>query len=115
MLASGDVVGVDLGIPAGHEAGLRRPAIVVTSQRVIDAGSNVIHVVPLTTTIRGFGSEVVIEPDDRNGVSVKSAAQCQHVRAVSTSGVDEILGNTGVVALSHIREIIGLILDLPVR
>ncbi len=115
MLTSGDVVGVDLGIPAGHEAGLRRPAIVVTSQRVIDAGSNVIHVVPLTTTIRGFGSEVVIEPDDRNGVSVKSAAQCQHVRAVSVDRVNEVRGNVGAVALGQIRDIIGLILDLPVR
>lgn len=112
MLTSGDVVGIDLGMPAGHEAGLRRPAIAVTAQRVIDAGSKVIHVVPLTTTIRGFGSEVVIEPDSRNGVSVRSAAQCQHVRAVSVDRVDEVLGNVGAVALSHIREILGLILDL---
>lgn len=115
MLISGDVIGVDLGMPAGHEAGLRRPAVVVTSQRVIDAGSTVIHVVPLTTSIRGFGSEIVIDPDDRNGVSVSSAAQCQHIRAVSVDRVDEVSGNVGAIALSHIREVISLILDLPVK
>lgn len=87
--------------------------MVVTSQRVVDAGSEVIHVIPLTTTIRTFGSEVVIEPDDRNGVFTTSAAQCQHIRAVSVDRVDDVLGNVGVVALSHIREIIGLILDIP--
>ena len=113
MLTSGDVVGVDLGMSAGHEAGLRRPAIVVTSQRVIDAGSNVIHVVPLTAAIRGFGSEIVIEPDARNGISISSAAQCQHIRAVSVDRVDDVLGNIGAIALAHIREIIGLILDVP--
>ena len=113
MLISGDVVEIDLGVPTGHEAGLRRPAVVMTSQRVIDAGSKVVHVVPLTTTLRGFGSEVVVEPDGRNGVSVSSAAQCQHIRAVSTDRVDTVLGNVGPVALSHIREIIGLILDIP--
>ncbi len=112
MLTSGDVVGIDLGMPAGHKAGLRRPAIVVTAQRVIDAGSNVVHVVPLTTTIRGFGSEVIIEPDGRNGVSASSAAQCQHVRSVSVDRIDGVLGNVGPVALSHIREILGLILDV---
>lgn len=113
MLISGDVVGIDLGLPAGHEADLRRPAVVVTSQRVVDAGSEVIHVVPLTTTIRGFGSEVVIEPDGGNGISITSAAQCQHVRAVSADRVSEVRGNVGAVTLSRIREIIGLILDIP--
>ncbi|MCJ7782109.1 MAG: type II toxin-antitoxin system PemK/MazF family toxin [Acidimicrobiia bacterium] len=113
MLTSGDVIGIDLGMPAGHEAGLRRPAIVVTSQRIIDAGSNVIHVVPLTTTIRGSGAEIVIESDGRSGVSEDSAAQCQHIRAVSTDRVDEVRGNIGAVALVQIREVIGLILDIP--
>ncbi len=113
MLTSGDVAEIDLGFPAGHEAGLRRPVIIVTSQRVIDAGSNVIHVVPLTTTIRGFGSEVIIEPDGRNGISASSAAQCQHIRAVSTDRIEAVVGNVGAVALSHVREVIGLILDVP--
>ncbi|MEA2025044.1 MAG: type II toxin-antitoxin system PemK/MazF family toxin [Actinomycetota bacterium] len=113
MLTSGDVVEIDLGFPAGHESGLRRPAIIVTSQRVIDAGSNVVHGVPLTTTIRGFGSEVMIEPDGRNGISSSSAAQCQHIRAVSTDRIEAVVGNVGAVALSHIREVIGLILDVP--
>ena len=113
MLISGDVVRIDLGLPAGHEAGLRRPAVVVTSQRVVDAGSEVIHVVPLTTTIRGFGSEVVIEPDGGNGISTPSAAQCQRVRAVSVDRVSEVRGNVGAIALSHIREVLALILDIP--
>jgi len=113
MLISGDIVEIDLGLPAGHEAGLRRPAVVVTAQRVIDSGSEVIHVVPLTTTIRRFGSEITIEPDGRDGVSNASAAQCQHVRAISTGRIDSVRGNVGAVALSHIREIIGLILDIP--
>jgi hypothetical protein len=56
MLNSGDVITLDLGAPAGREAGLRRPAVVVTAQRLLDTGPSVVNVVPLTTTIRDFGN-----------------------------------------------------------
>ena len=113
MLTSGDVVDLDLGEPAGREAGFRRPAVVVTAQRILDAGPNVVQVVPLTTTIRGFGSEVRVEPDSANGLDQPSAAPCQHVRAVSIGRVDRTRGNVGVVVLTQIRDVIGLILDIP--
>ncbi|MEA2002477.1 MAG: hypothetical protein U9N84_11445 [Actinomycetota bacterium] len=60
-----------------------------------------------------LGSEIVVEPDDGNGLEYASAAQCQHVRAVSIARVDRVRGNVGAVALSQIRDIIGLILDTP--
>jgi len=113
MLNSGDIVELDLGIPAGREAGLRRPAVVATAQRILEASPSVIQVVPLTTTIRGFGSEILIEPDEPNGLDRPAAAQCQHFRAVSVGRVDRVLGNVGAVALTQIRETLGLILDIP--
>ena len=113
MLTSGDVVELDLGLPAGREAGFRHPAVVVTAQRILDAGPNVVQVVPLTTTIRGFGSEVAVDPDDDNGLEGVSAAQCQHVRAVSIGRVNRVRGNVGSIALTQIRDVIGLILDVP--
>ena len=95
MLNSGDIVELNLGIPSGREAGLRRPAVVATAQRLLDASPSVIQVVPLTTTLRGFGSEVLLEPDDANGLNRTSAAQCQHIRAVSVGRVEQVLGNVG--------------------
>ena len=76
MLNSGDIVELDLGIPSGREAGLRRPAVVVTAQRILEASPSIVQVVPLTTTLRGLGSEVLLEPDDANGLDRTSAAQC---------------------------------------
>ncbi len=113
MLTSGDVIDVDLGVPAGSEAGLLHPAIVVTAQRILDALPAVIQIVPLTTTIRAFGSEVQIQPDPTNGLTQVSAVQCQHVRAVSTSRTATVRGNIGPVTLAQIRETIALILDIP--
>jgi mRNA interferase MazF len=83
MLTSGDVVDLDLGSPKGHEAGLRRPVVVVTAQEILDESANVVQVVPLTTTVRPFGSEVEIHADENNGLESDSAAQCQHIRSVA--------------------------------
>lgn len=113
MPNSGDVVDLDLGAPAGREAGFRHPGVLVTAQRVLNAGPSVVHVVPVTTTIRRFHSEIVIEPDEANGLVAHSAAQCQHLRAVSTSRIVATRGNVGPAVLAQLRETIAVILDLP--
>ena len=113
MLTSGDVVDLDLGAPAGSEAGFRRPAVVVSAQRVLDAAPSVVHVVPLTSTVRGLASEVEIDADAANGLDVLSAAQCQHIRAVAARRIDGSRGNVGNTALAQIRDLLGLILDIP--
>ena len=113
MLTSGDVVMIDLGTPTGREAGFRHLAVVVTAQRVIDAGAAVVQVVPLTSRVRGFASEVEVDAEPSNGLTRRSAAQCQHVRAVATSRLEDRLGNIGAASLTQIREVLGLILDVP--
>jgi len=112
MLTSGDVVDLDLGSPKGREAGLRRPVVVVTAQEILDESANVIQVVPLTSTIRGFGSEVEITADEHNGLDSDSVAQCQHIRSVSVERAESVRGNVGGATLSEIRDVLGLILDI---
>lgn len=99
-------------MPRGSEAGLARSAIVVTADRILEANPSVVQVVPLTRTLRGYESEVTIEPDDANGLSDPSAAQCQHIRAVATSRVNATIGNVGTVVLTQVREILAVLLDL---
>jgi mRNA interferase MazF len=113
MPTSGDVVEVDLGIPAGREAGFRHPAVLVTAQRILSASPSVVHVVPLTTTVRQFHSEIVIEPNRANGLDALSAAQCQQLRAVPTRRIVANRGNVGPAVLAQLRETIAVILDLP--
>lgn len=113
MPNSGDVVDLDLGAPEGREAGFRHPAVVVTAQRILDATPSVVHVVPLTSTIRKFHSEIVLRPDPSNGLTVVSAAQCQHLRSVSPHRIGDVRGNVGGIALAQIRETIAVLLDIP--
>lgn len=112
MLNSGDVILVDLGLPHGREAGFRHPAVLVTAQRILDAAPTVVQIVPLTSTVRGFHSEVTIEPESGSGLAATSAAQCQHIRAVSPARLGDSVGNVGIVMLTQIRETIATILDI---
>jgi mRNA interferase MazF len=113
MLTSGDVVDLDLGSPEGREAGFRHPAVIVSAQRILDRRPNVIQIVPLTFTVRGFDSEVTIRPKHDNGLDDVSAAQCQHIRAVSLARVLRTRGNVGPMVLAQIRETLSVILDVP--
>ena len=112
MLTPGDVVELDLGMPAGSEAGLSRPAIVVTAASILRGGPNVMQVVPLTRAIRTSTTEVLIDPDEDNGLAARSSAQCQHVRSVATTRIHERTGNVGPVVLTEVRETLALLLDL---
>lgn len=112
MLTSGDVVNLDSGVPEGSEAGLRRPAVVATANRVLRAGPTVVQVVPLTRTLRGYESEVLVEPDEANRLEDPSAAQCQHIRAVAPTRIRAQVGNVGPVALGQIRDTLGVLLDV---
>ena len=114
MLTSGDVVDLDLGIPHGSEAGFRHPAIVVTAQEMLNEVPSVVQIVPVTSTVRRNKSEVIIEPDSVNGLDRPSAAQCQHVRGVSSSRISVVRGNVGGVALAQLRDRLAVIFDLPV-
>jgi len=69
-------------------------------------------VVPLTSTLRSFVSEVRLTADAQNGLDADTSAQCQHIRSVSTERVESVKGNVGSAALSEIRQVLGLILDI---
>ena len=115
MLTSGDVVDLDLGSPEGREAGFRHPAVVLTAQRILDAEPAVLQIVPLTSTNRGFATEVEVSADGTNGLDQDSSAQCQHIRAVSSARVLATGGNIGPALVAQIREMLALILDINLR
>lgn len=66
--------------------------MVVTAQEILDQSANVVQVVPLTSTIGPFGSEVRIPADESNGLEADSVAQCQHIRSVSLDRVESVRG-----------------------
>ena len=104
-MRAGDVVRCDFGTPARGEPGFVRPAVVVTSDDVLEFRQHAIVVVPCTTTRRGWLSEV-----DIAGFGV---AQAHLPTTISVDRVIETTDtNVGPVALGQIRELIYDLLGL---
>ena len=66
----------------------------------------------MTRAVRTSHTEVLIDPDEANGLAARSSAQGQHVRSVATTRIHERTGNVGPVVLTEIRETLALLLDL---
>lgn len=60
-MRAGDVVQIDFGTPARGEPGFIRPAVVVTSNDVLEFGQAAVVVVPCTTTSRGWLTEIDLQ------------------------------------------------------
>lgn len=104
-MRAGDVLRVDFGTPSRGEPGCVRPAIVVTSNDVLEFRQAAVVVVPCTTTRRGWLTEVEIAD-----VGVAQA------HLPTTIRVDRIIAtdvtNIGSVALRQIRELIAELLEI---
>ena len=97
MVARGQIHWADLGEPWG-----RRPFCVVTRDPalpVLDA----VTVAPLTRTIRGIASEVIV--GDAEGLPARSAVSCDNLMTVSKALLDPDpagrIAWMGVIELDH--------------
>ena len=68
----------------------RRPVLILTRNEVIDSLNEII-VVPITRTIRGLATEVVLTPDD--GMPVVSALNLDHVALAQRQRIGTLLCN----------------------
>lgn len=103
--SAGDVVRCDFGTPARGEPGYIRPAVVTTSDDVLEFRQHAIVVVPCTTTQRGWLTEVEVP-----GLGL---AQAHLPTTISVDRIVEATGeNVGVVALKQIRELIADLLGI---
>jgi mRNA-degrading endonuclease toxin of MazEF toxin-antitoxin module len=101
---SGDIVIVDFGVPIGSTPALVRPAVVITAQPTLDEFDLTFHVVPITSTLRRWPSDVTTDLGN---------AQCHLVTTVDQSQVVERTTDAvGPVVLTQIREIVSILLGL---
>lgn len=60
-MRSGDVYRVDFGSPLGSEAAFVRPAVVITDDDILESISATFQVVPFTSTVRNWPTDVSSE------------------------------------------------------
>jgi mRNA interferase MazF len=107
----GEVWLVDFGDPVGREQSGRRPAIVVSADRLNESRAGVVIVIPITTTHRGLPSHVEIEPGS-SGLDEVSYAKCEDVKSISEERLIDRLGAATDAVTFDIGRVLRLLLDI---
>ena len=107
----GEIWIVDFGTPIGHEQGYRRPAVIVSDDRLNRSKAQLALVVPITSTRRGLASHIEIEPGD-SGLDVTSYAKSEDVKSVSLLRLSRRLGAIPVEGLRRLERALRLMLAL---
>lgn len=87
----GEIWLVDFREPVGHEQGYRRPAVIVSDDRLNRSRAELAIVLPVTTTRRDLPSHIEIEPGE-SGLTHTSYAKVEDVKSVSTKRLIRRLG-----------------------
>lgn len=89
MIAHGDVVWTDVGVPRGSEPAKIRPAIVLQENWLLQTAINTVLVVPLTsnTAHQSFPGNVLIPADD-SGLERDSVALVTQLGPVSREFIE---------------------------
>lgn len=112
-IVRGDIWSVDFGAdPTDPEQAFRRPALVVSDDRLHHPKLRMVIVVPGTSTIRSLPLHVVADPHDDAGLTVPTAFQIEQVRAVSVTRLVERLGRLDPPAVHTVDEILRAALGL---
>jgi mRNA interferase MazF len=70
----------------------RRPVVIVSRTAAVRVRP-VVTVVPVTRTIRGIASELLLGPDD--GLRVRCVANCDNIETVSKARLTKRIGSLG--------------------
>ena len=101
----------DLGVPVGHEQGLRRPVLLVNAQPWLESRPPVVMAVPLTRTHRGNRTHVEIEPGS-SGLKAISYAKCEDLRSLSPERLGRRFGRVDDLVLFEVDTILRRLLAL---
>ena len=108
-MKQGEIWDLYLDPVAGREQGGRRPAVII-SGNLLNTYLEVVIVCTLTTSIKNYKGNLILEPDDVNGLEKKSEVLTFHVRSVSKDRLQKRLGEISKSDVEFIKSTLNDIL-----
>jgi mRNA interferase MazF len=102
---------VDFGTPIGHEQGFRRPAVVVSADKMNASRAGLVIVVPVTRTRRRLPSHIELDPT-QTGLQVTSYAKAEDVKSVSVERLVHRIGQVPLATMQRLVSALRLLLDM---
>lgn len=107
----GDIWLVDFGEPVGVEQAGRRPAVVISADRLNESRAGIAIVIPCTTRHRGLPSHVEID-GDVSGLNAITYAKCEDIKSISAERLITRLGGAGPPEMFRITQAVGFLIGL---
>ena len=93
----------DLNPSRGREQAGYRPVVII-SGNVLNKYLDIVIACPLTTKIKNYKGNLVLQPDGQNGLSEPSEVLVFHIRSLSKSRLVKKLGTITQNQLNEIRQ-----------
>jgi mRNA interferase MazF len=105
----GDIWLVDFGDPIGSEQSGRRPAVIISADRLNQSRAGVVIVIPCTTRRRDLPSHIELDPQTSE-LSEVSYAKCEDIKSISEKRLIAKLGSANDEALFDISKALAFLL-----
>ena len=107
----GEVWLADLNPTRGREQAGQRPVVIVSDDTFNRGPAEFVIVLPVTSTIRGIPSHVVVAPPE-GGMRNRSAILCEAIRSISVDRLVKRWGRLRPATLEHVEDCVRILLRL---
>lgn len=100
-----------IGSTVGREQAGTRPALIVSADSFLEAGRELVHVCPITSTLTPYPSRIFVHPPE-GGIVKPSAIIGEQVRTFS---VERFLRRRGIVSpttMARVEDVLRIVLGL---
>jgi mRNA interferase MazF len=106
-----DVWEVDLNPTLGREQAGIRPALIVSDNSLNSSQRDLVVVVPIAGTNRGFPTHIPVNPRE-GGLTKPSVIMTEHVRSISKARLIRRLGVVSGGTMNQVKQTLRIVLDL---
>ena len=108
-MKQGEIWELYLNPVKGSEQSGRRPAVII-SGNMLNKHLQVVIVCPLTTSVKNYKGNLIINPNEINGLTTISEVLTFHVRSVSKTRLDKKIGKIPLKDIEVIKKTLNDIL-----
>jgi mRNA interferase MazF len=101
-MKQGEIWFTNLNPTQGSEQAGIRPVLII-SGNLLNQYAEVVICVPLTTKIKNYHGNLILQPNNTNGLNKKSEALTLHVRSISKTRLKERLGK---ISTDEMRQVL---------
>jgi mRNA interferase MazF len=102
-MKKGEIYEVYLDPILGSEQGGRRPAVII-SGNLANANLNTVIICPLTSKLKHYHGNLILKPDELNGLKKVSEVMTIHIRSISKQRIKIKIGQLKTDEVESILE-----------